>query len=145
MAPVLPAGNHLNLPLSHQVPKTDIAEELMDLIAEIRPQVVGQAFFAILAITLVAATGGIQGFTDRIDDFRDKDGVCLTGQAITTAGPPDTGHQLVTAKAGTTARDTRGKSPAGQICQPDSPAPDPHEGRDPALPSPHSGLWWSVS
>lgn len=60
MAPVLPIGNHLNLPFTHQVPKTDITEELMNLITEIRPQVVGQAFLAILAITLVAATGGIQ-------------------------------------------------------------------------------------
>ena len=72
----------------------------MDLIAEIRPQVVGQAFFAILAITLVAATGGIQGFADRVDNFRNKDGVCLTAQAITTARAPDTRHQFVTAKAG---------------------------------------------
>jgi hypothetical protein len=100
MAPVLPVGNHLNFPFSHQISKTDITEELMNLITEIRPQVVGQAFLAILAITLVAATGGIQGFADRVDDFRNKDGVGLTAPAITPARAPATRHQFVTAKAG---------------------------------------------
>ena len=89
MAPVLPIGNHLNLPFTHQVPKTDITEELMNLITEIRPQVVGQAFLAILAITLVAATGGIQGFADRVDNFRNKDGVCLTCLLYTSPSPRD--------------------------------------------------------
>lgn len=86
MAPVLPAGNHLNLPLSHQVTEADVAQELMDLVTEIRPQVVGQTLLAILAITLVAATGGIQGLTDRVHHFRNKDGVGFAAQAVTPAG-----------------------------------------------------------
>lgn len=59
LAAILPVRNLANFVLSHQIPETDLAEKLMDLITEIRPEMVGQAFLAVLTITFVAAPSGI--------------------------------------------------------------------------------------
>ena len=60
---------------------------------------VGQAFLAVLAIALVATAGGIQGFADGVNHLGDVDVVRVPAQAVTSARPPHTDHQIVAAQA----------------------------------------------
>lgn len=59
----------------------------MNLLTQVRPQMVGQTFFTLLTVTSVVAAGGIQGLIDGIDNFRNVDLACIPAQAIATAGP----------------------------------------------------------
>src|SRR5690606_9912516 len=63
-----------NLPdftLAHQITETDIAQELVNLIREIGPQMMSETLFAILAVALVPTPRGVQRFTDGVHHFGD--------------------------------------------------------------------------
>src|SRR5690606_31059618 len=68
---VLAPGNFLHLSAADQVGQTDAAEEFMDAIAQIAPQVMSETGVTRMAVTLPLATGGVHRFIDRIDDFGD--------------------------------------------------------------------------
>ena len=62
----------LDLSLSNQRGEAYLAQKTMNLIAQVTPKMMGEANFALLAITGAATTGGINRFIDCVDDLRDK-------------------------------------------------------------------------
>ena len=56
----------------HQVAQADLAEKTVYLIAEVAPQMVGQAHFALLAIAGATTAGGIYRLIHRIYNLGDK-------------------------------------------------------------------------
>ena len=76
---------------------------------QFRPQVVGEAPLAAVAIALAAATGGIYALIQRIDDSRDADLAGLAGQPITAASPAGFSPALRDATARRAAQDKTGK------------------------------------
>jgi hypothetical protein len=100
LAAILPVRNLANFMLPHQVSETDLAEKLMNLITEIRPEVVGQTFLAILAIAFVAAPGGIQRFTDGINNFGNVEISRRTTEPVSTTGTANTDNQFLAAETG---------------------------------------------
>lgn len=71
---VLALGDFLHLTAHDEVGQAYTAEEFMDLLAEVAPQVVGQAGITGMAVPEALTTGGIDRFVDRIDDLGHLDG-----------------------------------------------------------------------
>jgi hypothetical protein len=84
---------------AHQIPETDFTQELMNLVTEIRPEMVGKAFLAVLAVTFVTATRSIKGLTHSVDHFGHENLICGAAQAITATGATHTYHQFLPAQA----------------------------------------------
>jgi hypothetical protein len=97
---ILTLGYFLHLTASHKVSQADTAQKLVNLQAQIAPQVVGQAGVALMAITLPLAFGGIDRFVHRIDHLGDLDALHVAGQLVTTARTTHAGHQIAAAQFG---------------------------------------------
>mmetsp|Transcript_16387 Transcript_16387/g.24577 ORF Transcript_16387/g.24577 Transcript_16387/m.24577 type:complete len:137 (-) Transcript_16387:196-606(-) len=100
LATILPIRNLANFVFSHQIPEADLAQKLMNLIAQIRPEVVGQAFLAILAIAFIATPGSVQRFADGIDNFGDVQICRRTTEPVTTTGATNADNQFLAAETG---------------------------------------------
>ena len=83
-----------------QIGQTDAAEEFMDLLTEVAPQVMGQAGIAGVTTPEPLATGGIDRFVDRVDNLSNLDTGHVARQLITSARPAHTGDETPTAKLG---------------------------------------------
>lgn len=97
---ILTQGDFLDIIADHQIVQADTTEELVNLLAEIAPQVMGQADIARMAITLTAATGRIHRFIDRINHLRHMDGIQLASEPVASARPSHTGDQSIAAQLG---------------------------------------------
>ena len=80
--------------------ETDLAEEIVDLLAQVAPEVVSQTHFTLLTVTGATAAGRIHRLIHRIDDLRDKNLAQIAAQAITAAGATYTGHQVIAPQFG---------------------------------------------
>ena len=72
----------------------------MNLIAEIRPEMVGQAFLAILAIAFIASPCCIQRLADGVDNFGYIKLSRRTTEFITSSGAANTDNQFLAAETG---------------------------------------------
>lgn len=72
----------------------------MNLLAQVAPQVVGEAGIPGMAIAKPLTTCGIDRFVDRIDDLRNLDAFHVAGQLIATARATHTGNQIAPAQLG---------------------------------------------
>lgn len=97
---VLTLGYFLHLTASHKISQADTTQKLMDLQAQVTPQVVRQAGIAGVAITQTLAFGGIDGFVDRVDYLGYLDALHIAGQLITTTWTANAGNQIATAQFG---------------------------------------------
>jgi hypothetical protein len=97
---VLTLGYFLHLTASHKISQADTTQKLMDLQAQVTPQVVGQAGVAGMAVTQPLAFGCIDGFVDRVDHLGDLDALHVTGQLIAATRTAHTGNQIAAAQLG---------------------------------------------
>src|SRR5690554_1129880 len=118
---ILAVSDHLDFPLLHQVRQTDTAEELMNLVTQVRPQVMGQTHFTVLAVPFVTAPGAVQGFVDGIYHISDEDLITGTAEPVTTARTSHASDQLFLSQTGKQLLKVRkGDSlTSGNICQTD--------------------------
>ena len=72
----------------------------MDLLAEITPQVVGQAGVTGMAIAKALTTGRINRLVDRIDHLSHLDAMHVTGQLVAATRSTDAGNQIAAAQLG---------------------------------------------
>ena len=72
----------------------------MNLLAQIAPQMMGQAGITAMAITQALTARGIYRLIDRINNLRHLNSRLLTGQLITTARTAHTGDQITAPKLG---------------------------------------------
>ncbi|GBH08417.1 Serine/threonine protein kinase [Pseudomonas syringae pv. actinidiae] len=72
----------------------------MNLLAQVAPQVVGQAGVASVAITQPLTPRGIDRFVDRVDNLSDLDAFHVTRQLITAARTTNTGNQIAATQFG---------------------------------------------
>ena len=134
---------HFPYPLAlDELGQIDAAQELLDLAAEIRPQVMGEAACVVLAVLLPVAPGGVHVFIDRADDVGDDDGAGFEAQTV----PPPRGRACCRpAPACATVRraapGTRARCPGVSRCRRGPPGPDRGAGPDRASPSPRNGPW----
>jgi hypothetical protein len=59
-AEILSRCNDLDFAFSHQISQADITQKLVNLITEVRPEVMGQALFALLTVTFITAARRVQ-------------------------------------------------------------------------------------
>ena len=85
----------LHLALCNQAGEVNAAEELMNLITQVRPQLVSQANLAMLAIRSPVTFGGINILIHRVDDLRNINIAGSPAQAITTTRTSNACHQLI--------------------------------------------------
>ncbi|CAI8892464.1 ESAT-6 protein secretion system EspG family protein [Pseudomonas sp. IT-P100] len=97
---VLTLGYFLYLTASDKISQADTAQKLVNLQAQVAPQVVSQAGVALMAIALALALGRIDRFVYRIDHLGDLDALHVAGQLIAAAGTADAGHQIAAAQFG---------------------------------------------
>ncbi|SPO53594.1 protein of unknown function [Pseudomonas sp. JV551A1] len=97
---VLTLGDFLHLAAHDEVGQAYTAEEFMDLLAEVAPQVVGQAGVTGMAVPEPLATGGVDRFVDRIDDLGHLDGFHAPRQLVATAWTTHAGYQAAAAQLG---------------------------------------------
>ncbi|CAI8726165.1 ESAT-6 protein secretion system EspG family protein [Pseudomonas sp. IT-P171] len=97
---VLTLGYFLYLTASDKISQADTAQKLVNLQAQVAPQVVSQAGIALMAIALALALGRIDRFVYRIDHLGDLDALHVAGQLIATTGTADAGHQIAAAQFG---------------------------------------------
>src|SRR5690606_23658836 len=97
---VLAPGNFLHLSAADQVGQTDAAEEFMDAIAQIAPQVMSETGVTRMAVTLPLATGGVHRFIDRIDDFGDLNLVGVAGEVVAAPRTSHAGDQFIAPQLG---------------------------------------------
>ena len=62
----------LNFSPFHQVGQADLAQKAVNLVAEVTPQMVGQAHFTLLAIGGATTARGINRLVHRIDNLGHK-------------------------------------------------------------------------
>ena len=63
-------------------------------VRELRPQVMGQAALAVVAVLLALAFRDVQWFIHREDDVGDADAVHVTGQHVAASRPPGADDQV---------------------------------------------------
>src|SRR5690606_34653216 len=73
------------LPLD-QLAEGDLVEEVEDLLAQVRPQLVGQAALAVAAVLAPAAAGDVDLLVDRRDDIGDRDLSRTARQPVAPSG-----------------------------------------------------------
>ncbi len=83
-----------------QLAQADAGQEVLDLIGQIAPQMVGQAGVPFLAIALAAAAGGVHGFVHRLDHRRHVNLATRPAETVAAARAAHTGHQLAPAQLG---------------------------------------------
>src|SRR5699024_6680175 len=76
-----------------------IGKKLVDLAAEILPQMMGQAHLAAMAVALAVTTGGVDLLVNRVNDLGDIDQRTLSAQQVTATGTTHTVDQLALAQA----------------------------------------------
>src|SRR3989338_7172132 len=72
----------------------------MNLITKVLPQMMCQAHFTLVTIAFAFALGGVQGFTDRINDFSHMNLTVTAPKAITATRAAHTTYQLALAQLG---------------------------------------------
>lgn len=97
---VLTLGYFLHLTASHKISQADTTQKLMDLQAQVTPQVVRQAGVAGVAITQALALGGVDGFIDRVDHLGYLDALHVAGQLIAATWTTNAGNQVAAAQFG---------------------------------------------
>jgi hypothetical protein len=119
MLSVLAISDNLNFSFFNQIGQADIAQELVNLLTEIGPEMVCQALFTVLAIALILASGCIQRLMYRIYDFGYKELIIATGQTIAPTRTSHANHQMLTAQLSKKLLKVRQRYPlpAGDVCQ----------------------------
>jgi len=97
---ILTLGYFLYLTASDKISQADTAEKLVDLQAQVAPQVVSQTGIARMAITLPLAFGGVDRFVYRIDHLGDLNALHVARQLVAAARTTDAGHQIAAAQFG---------------------------------------------
>ena len=90
---ILLLGDGLDFVLGNQVCQADPLEKMMNLVAKILPQVMGQAGFPALTVSGAATSGGIYRLIDGVDDLRDIDRRRCPLQFIAAAGAANAAYQ----------------------------------------------------
>ncbi len=67
---VLPLTDRANILARHQIGEGDVAEETVNLLAQVFPQMMSQAHLAFMAVALPFAAGGVERFAHRIHHLR---------------------------------------------------------------------------
>jgi len=80
--------------------EADAHQELVDLMAELGPQFVGEALLIVLTVGQAAATGGLHLFVDGGDDIGHGDLAGVAAQAVAAAGATGAVHQALLAQLG---------------------------------------------
>src|SRR5690554_5592752 len=96
---ILTFGDALHLVSVHQIRQRDITQKFLDLLTKIRPQMVGQAGFALLTITSALTASCVYTLIDRVNDIDYGDSIGGTPESVTTAGTPNADNQLLPAQA----------------------------------------------
>ncbi len=89
-------GNFADILAGDQIGQGYILQEIPDLIGQIRPQVMGQADFAFLAITGAPEAGCVGVLIHRGDDLGNVDLVGATTEVVAAARPSHAGDQIAT-------------------------------------------------
>jgi len=96
----LTCGNFLNPFLGDQLAQGDVAQEVVDLFAQVCPQVMGQAAFIVLAIAQTTTSGTINFFIHGGNDFSDRDLVRGAAQRVAATRAARALDQTTASKTG---------------------------------------------
>ena len=97
---ILTLGYFLYLTASDKISQADTAEKIVDLQAQVAPQMVGQARIAGMAIAKPLATRGIDGLVHCIDNLGYLNTLHVARQLIAAARATHTGNQTAAAQLG---------------------------------------------
>ena len=97
---ILTLGYFLYLTASDKISQADTAEKIVDLQAQVAPQMVGQARVAGMAIAKALATRGVDGLVHCIDDLGNLNPLHVARQLIAATGATHTGYQTAAAQLG---------------------------------------------
>ena len=84
----------------HQLCQVDAAEKIVNLLAQVVPQVMGQAAGLALAVLHAATAGGIHGLVDGTDHVHHGDIHRRAAEPVATPGTPGALHQSALAQLG---------------------------------------------
>src|SRR5690606_30930722 len=92
---VLLLGDATNLTAVDKVGDADTAEKLVNLVAQILPQMLRETGFTLLRVTLALTFGSVHRFIHRVDDVDDANELGRPAQTVAPTGPAHAGHQVV--------------------------------------------------
>jgi hypothetical protein len=84
----------------HQCSQADTAQKIMNLLAQVFPQMVRKTGFSLLAIALSLTLGYVNGFIDRINDVGNDYGFGVTAQCIPASRTTYTTDQTIASEPG---------------------------------------------
>src|SRR5690606_8207554 len=108
---ILTLAHQLDITPGHQISKRNTIEKIVDLYAQVLPQMVCQTNLTVLTVPLSFAAGGIQGFTDCLHHLRERDVRRLTRQAVPTPRTTDAAHQFEATQLGKKLFQIRQRNP----------------------------------
>src|SRR5690606_20975966 len=108
---ILTLAHQLDITPGHQISKRNTIEKMVDLYAQVLPQMVCQTNLTVLTVAFSFAAGGIQGFTDCVHHLRDRDIRRITRQAVTTSRTTDAAHQFEATQLGKKLFQIRQRNP----------------------------------
>jgi hypothetical protein len=95
---ILTLGYFLYLTASHKISQADTAEKIVDLQAQVAPQVMGEARVAGMAVAKPLATRGIDRLVHCIDNLGYLNTLHVTRQLIAATRATHTGNQAAAAQ-----------------------------------------------
>ena len=81
---ILTLGDFHDAAAAHQICQCDGIEELINTLAELLPEIVGQAALTILAVFIAVTAGDVDFLINGADDISNSDLFCRAGQMVTT-------------------------------------------------------------
>ena len=93
-------GLRFDLHFERLFSKANLIEKPVNLLAQVQPQMMRKTNLAMLAVAGTAATCGVHGLIDSINNFSNINFFTRAAQPITTARPTNTKHQLTATQLG---------------------------------------------